>query len=128
MITKQDLAEAIAECQGQRNPNANTAVKLAAFYTILDHMGGDAIPEPVPPYAPVSVPSGRSFASSSVEKKDMPGVIKYAGSSDFSFAVNGKPEGQVLAVFEELMDTIQIMNQRLYDSVMRKLSDIGASD
>ena len=38
MITEQDLAAAIAECQGKRNPDAATCIKLAAFYTIRDAM------------------------------------------------------------------------------------------
>lgn len=42
MITEHDLQEAIAECQGERNPNAQTCIKLAAFYTIRDHL----YPEP----------------------------------------------------------------------------------
>ena len=37
MITRRDLLEAIDKCQGQKNPNANTCIKLAAYYTILDH-------------------------------------------------------------------------------------------
>ena len=37
MIKEEDLQEAIAECQGVRNPNANTCLKLASYYTILDH-------------------------------------------------------------------------------------------
>ena len=37
MITEEELQEAIAECQGQRNPNANTCLKLASYLTILDH-------------------------------------------------------------------------------------------
>jgi hypothetical protein len=41
MITEKDLKEAIAECEGERNPNANTCIKLAAFYTILDNMYGE---------------------------------------------------------------------------------------
>ena len=41
MITEKDLQEAIAECEGQRNPNANTCIKLAAFYTIRQHMFGE---------------------------------------------------------------------------------------
>ena len=40
MITEQDLREAIAECQGQRNPNANTCIKLAAFLTIQRELYG----------------------------------------------------------------------------------------
>ena len=41
MITKHDLQEAIAECEGQRNPTANTCIKLAAFYTIKQHLFPD---------------------------------------------------------------------------------------
>ena len=38
MITEKDIRAAIAECQGARNPNANTCIKLAAFYTILNNL------------------------------------------------------------------------------------------
>ena len=38
MITEHDLKEAIAECEGQRSPTANTCLKLAAYYTIKDKM------------------------------------------------------------------------------------------
>ena len=40
MITERDLQEAIAECNGERNPNANTCIKLAAFLTIQKEMFG----------------------------------------------------------------------------------------
>ena len=30
MITEHDLKEAIAECEGNRNPDARTCIKLAA--------------------------------------------------------------------------------------------------
>lgn len=40
MITDQALQEAIAECNGKKNPDANTCMKLAAYYTIRDHLGG----------------------------------------------------------------------------------------
>ena len=42
MITEKDLQEAIAECQGERNPNANTCIKLAAFYTIRNELFGNS--------------------------------------------------------------------------------------
>ena len=52
MITEQDLREAIAECQGQRNPNANTCIKLAAYYTILQNMTEKKPdPDPAPMYS-----------------------------------------------------------------------------
>ena len=50
MITEKDLQEAIAECQGERSPNASTCIKLAAFYTIKEHLYPDQVkntdPEP----------------------------------------------------------------------------------
>lgn len=106
MITKQDLLEAIAECQGTRSPNANTAIKLAAFYTILDHMDEPKI-EPVQNSYSYAAPAD--------------GTIDYEGDSEFARAVDGKPTKEVIAVFDELMDTIKMMNERLYYGVLRKL-------
>ena len=106
MITKQELLEAIAECQGTRQPNANTAIKLAAFYTILDHM--DERQEP----------ASYSYAAAA------PDTIAYDGDSEFADAVNGKKEQGVLSVFEELMDVTKTLNERLYYGVIRKLNSI----
>ena len=47
MITENDLQEAIAECEGVRNPTANTCLKLAAFYTIKDKLYPEPQIEPV---------------------------------------------------------------------------------
>ena len=54
MITRHDLEEAIAECQGQRNPNASTCLKLAAFYTIRKELFGEEkeVEQPMYSYAP----------------------------------------------------------------------------
>lgn len=106
MITEQELHEAIAECQGVRNPNANTCLKLASYYTILDHMRGkDPVPEPAPVYS-------YSMADS---------VISYEGNSEFSALIRGRPQDEVLAVIDELMETLRVVNPRLYNSVIRKL-------
>ena len=50
MITKYDLEAAIAECQGKRNPDASTCIKLAAFLTIKKEMYGEE-KEAVPAYS-----------------------------------------------------------------------------
>lgn len=101
MIKEQDLLEAIAECQGERNPNANTCIKLAAYYTIHREMyGAEEIPQEIPR-------ERVSFAS---------------GRSDFAKAAEGKPEEFVWEVIDELMDTIQILHPKLYDSVMEKIA------
>ena len=101
MITEQDLKEAIAECQGQRNPNASTAIKLASFFTILDHMK-ESKPEP----------TTYSFA---------PPPTSYDSGTEFSDRIQGMDINDVLAVMDELMSTLSVVNPRLYSAVLRKL-------
>lgn len=102
MITQQDLQEAIAECQGQKNPNANTCIKLAAFLTIQKELYGPEDVE-VPP---------RSFSYS-------PG---YHSDTEFGQAIEGRSVDEYLPIIDELMTTLQAVYPRLYDSVMQELN------
>lgn len=47
-------------------------------------------------------------------------VSRY-GDSDFLRAVSGLDQGRAWTVMDELMDTLRVVNSRVYDSVMRKL-------
>ena len=109
MITEKDLQEAIAECQGERNPNANTCIKLAAFYTIRNELFGkpEQLPEP-----------GYSYAAP-VETVET--TIHYTSDTDFSQAIDGRNPEDVWPIMDELMDTLQVLMPRLYNGVMRKL-------
>ena len=110
MITEKDLAEAIAECQGQRNPNANTCIKLAAFLTIQKELYGEKNEEvPAPSY---------SYASEPREP-----IIDYIGESEFARLVDGKRQDFVMPIMEELMDVLMATQPRLYEGVLRKLED-----
>jgi len=102
LITEQDLLSAIAECQGQRNPNSNTCIKLAAFYTILDHIRGDG---PTP-----QAPQIISYSGSYTYKSD----------SEFMNRIEGVDINNVMQVVDELMNTLKAVHPRLYDAVMRK--------
>lgn len=108
MITEKDLLEAIAECQGQRNPNANTCIKLAAYYTILQNMR-EAENESEPEH------SERVYEAIS--------VIDYDGDSEFSKMINGRDLYEILPIIDEVMTTLQVVNPRLYNSVVRKLNE-----
>ena len=106
MITEADLQEAIAECQGQRNPNANTCIKLAAFLTIRQALYGeakDAVQQPSYSYLPD------------------PGLIDNPGSSDFAKAIDGRRQEEVWPLMDEMMDTIHAIHPRLYMAVMDRL-------
>ena len=115
MIREQELREAIAECQGERNPNANTCIKLAAYYSILDHMEPPAV-------------AGSSFSAApetteyvSPEQPADPDVIQWEGESEFAQEVYGQRVDQVMPIVEELMQTIDVLYPRLYDSVIRRI-------
>ena len=102
MITEKELHEAIAECQGVRNPDAKTCLKLASFYTILDHVAEKADPDPKPQV--YSYASGR-----------------YSSQTEFGELIVDMDEYSVLEIMDELMSTLSVVNPRLYASVIRKL-------
>lgn len=106
MITETDLNTAIAECQGKRNPDAKTCIMLAAFYTIRREMFGEE-KEAEPSY---------SFAPAPVA------VIETDRDSDFARAVDGKEQERVIPVLDELMQTLSVIQPKLYDAVMSKLA------
>ena len=105
MIKEEDLLEAIAECQGQRNPNASTCMKLASYYIIQDHIGGKQEGPPTLQY---------SYASG-------PEEVAYSSGTEFSDRIQGMDINEILAVMDELMTTLMVVNPRLYAGVMRKL-------
>ena len=113
MITEQDLQEAIAECQGERNPNAQTCIKLAAFYTILDNIRK---PEPQGfgasyTAAPTVIDTGERF-------------IDYQRDTELSKLIDGKDAVKVWAVMDELMQTVKMLMPPLYSGVVDKLKRI----
>ena len=107
MITEQDLQAAIAECEGQRNPNANTCIKLAAFYTIRDHLF---------PRDDTDMNVGKMIYSGSVEPE-------YESDTEFCRAVSGWSKAEMMPLLDELITAISVLNPRLYSGFMRKLLD-----
>lgn len=136
MITLHDLEEAIAECQGDRNPNANTCIKLAAFYTIRNEMFPSTTPEAT--QAPtqgdvarssINTRSGysgdtdRSRQSEQAETQSER-YIEYNSGSEFSEAIDGMDALEVWPIIDELMTVLQATNIRLYNGVMRKIEQL----
>jgi len=105
LIREADIVEAIAEMQGQKNPNAQTCIKLAAYYTILDHITD----------RPVADDKPMSYSEA------LPERIEYEGESEFADAVQGKDWNEVMSVIDELMSTLQVIHPRLYTGVMGRL-------
>ena len=100
MIKEEELREAIAECQGERNPNANTCIKLAAYYTILNAMTG---------------------VQETYSRAEPPEQVRYDSGSEFSEAIKGLDTEEILEVMDELMETVSVIVPKLYRATIEKL-------
>jgi len=109
VITEQDLQEAIAECLGQKNPNASTCIKLAAFYTIKNELFPNKNQSD-------SFPVNYSYAG--------PSDIEYDSGTEFSESIRDKNQNDILGVFDELMSTLQVLQPKLYNGVLRKIDGL----
>ena len=109
MITEKDLQEAIAECQGQRNPNANTCIKLAAFYTIRRELFGEG------------KDAGPLTSYSYAMQTESEPMIMNDSDSEFARMIDGRPQAEIWPLMDEMMDTIHAIHPRLYSAVMDRL-------
>jgi len=102
LIKEEDLLEAIAECQGERNPDSKTCIKLAAFYTILNNM-----------YSHSELPQYSRSESSE--------QVRYDSGSEFSDAICGIDLNDALSIIDELMDAVQLISPKLYNATIERL-------
>lgn len=111
MITEKDLRAAIAECQGARNPNATTCIKLAAYYTILNALYPEKKEEPI-----------------DVGYSTMPSYDEYVpqirAGSEFMDVCSQKPITDVLEVLDEHMEAIKLLYPKEYDSIIEKIKEL----
>lgn len=89
--------------------------KLANLYTIRDRM--DRVEQSTQELRPYLTAYSEASA---------PENLDLYGDSDFLRSISGKDPSKAWAVMDELMDTLQIVNRRVYDSVMRKLQNIDS--
>jgi hypothetical protein len=118
VITKQDLQAAIAECMGERDPKANTCIKLAAYYTIMNSL----YPEQEAPIQPPTVAeklTGYSYQSAPTAEN----TITIDSGSEFAESIDGRPQSEVWPILDEFVGTIQILNKPLYNALIRKLKE-----
>lgn len=110
MITRADLDAAIAECVGERDPNANTCIKLAAYYTIRDALYPDADTRTVPQY---------SYAAEPVQP-----TAHIDSDSEFAQAAEGLPLNEVWSIVDELLVAVMVSQPALYRAVLRRLKEL----
>lgn len=102
MLNERDLLQAISECEKKVN-NYEGCQKLATLYTIYDHIYGK------PDYSPLETVKEVTIANH--------------GDSEFLQLIEGKDAEYIWQLIDELLETVKATQPRLYDSVIRRLTD-----
>lgn len=121
MITEHDLQEAIAECQGKRNPDAKTCMMLAAFLTIRREMFGESeqMTKAQELEEPLRLVSNYSYAP---PPEEVGTTIAYSSDTDFGRAINGREASEVWPIIDELVnEPVRAILPRVYEAFMHKL-------
>ena len=114
MLDEAEIRKEIARLEYEESSYPNYA-KLANLYVIRDKMQGaeNARDKFVGYYSGTPAPV-------SVE----PATVGEYGDSEFLLAVAGKSPEKAWAVVDELMDTLSLVNRKVYDSVLRKIKSM----
>lgn len=110
MIDENELRLWISRLETEES-SWNNYEKLAALYIIQNQH------RKVPESTATPVMYSAVGAPAVVASAD---VVEY-GDTDFLRAIAGKDPAKAWAVVDELMDTLRIVNERVYNSVMRKI-------
>ncbi len=103
MITKRELERAIDEIERKDSTTFQDCQKLATFYTIYNQLYGNS----------------EQLKSVPIEQE----IVHVIGETDFIKSINGKQAEKMWAVMDELLTTLSVINDKLYDSVLRKVRD-----
>lgn len=96
MIDRESLQEAISICLREQNPTAHTCIKLAAYIIILKYL-----------------------------EKEPPKEESSKGQADNESAQGERSISDIIPVYEEMMNDLQIVNPKLYDKYIRRLKGRG---
>lgn len=123
MLDKAEIRKEIARLEYEESSYPNYA-KLADLYVIRDKMQKDeqgSRSTRLHAYSGDSVPAVQAAAP----QAEVPQMVGGYGDSDFLHSIAGKDPSKVWPIMDELMDTLSLVNRRVYDSVMRKISGAG---
>lgn len=109
MVDPKELEVEIARLEYADSSYPNYA-KLANLYVIQDRLNRKNVREQMPDYSSAPAPTSTT-------------VSRY-GNTEFLEAIEGRDVGAVLDVIDELMDTLQVANPRVYNGVMRKIRSL----
>lgn len=111
MLDAKEIDLAIAELEYKESSYPNYQ-KLASLYTIRKEMQNK----------PSATSYEREYSRTAIpEKISVRASADVYGDSDFLQTVSGKEQRAAWIIMDELMDTLKVVNQRVYDGVMRKI-------
>lgn len=116
MITELDLQAAIAECQGEREPDSSTCIKLAAFYILQERLFPK--PQSNQGLTPPTLVTDQSYSYSAPVTESH---IEYNSGTDFGRMIYNRKAEEIWPIIDELMSTLKVVYPRLYDGVMRQV-------
>lgn len=112
MLNEQEINEEIAALENKRNHSATDCANLANLYSIRDHaFRRTELDQHISAYSQASAPIATS-------------VLDNYGDSDFLLVVSGKVPADAWGIMDDLMDTLRVVNPRVYESVMRKMRSL----
>lgn len=111
MISKDEIDRAILEHEAKDTTYANCE-RLAWLYIVRDHI------------TPTETKNAAKAANAVTYEIVPSNVLNVAGNSDFIKAVNGKPTQKVFSTLNELLQTIYVLNPKLYDAVLESIKEI----
>lgn len=117
MLDKAEIRAAIAKLEFEESSYSNYA-KLANLYVIRDKMREEEQGDKNQYMGHYS--SNPAPARATVE----PATVGEYGDSEFLLAVAGKDPAKAWAVIDELMDTLAMVNSKVYNSVMQKIKRV----
>lgn len=98
MISDKELLQAIAECENGENSYTNCE-KLATFYTVYDHRNPD---------------------HERLQIKES--LVQIDDESEIAQMINGMESGKAWQLVIELIEAVQVLNPKLYQSFIQKLA------
>ena len=104
MLKKNELLDAIDELEASA-PTFQNCQKLATFYLLYDHLYGE----------------NQIDCGSQVSRIE---IIADYGTNDFLQAIAGADAERVIMVIDELMETVKVLQPRLYDATLTRLKEI----
>ena len=115
MLDEAEIRKEIARLEYEESSYPNYA-KLANLYVIRDKMQEEE-----------RGVGGRDvgyYSGAPAPGTAQPATVGDYGDSEFLLAVAGKDPAKAWTVVDELMDTLSLVNRRVYDSVLRNIKSL----